>query len=157
MPTKKRAKTKHEIYSGNRLKQFRRKRNWTRDDLEIESAGEITARTIFNWENEGIPANVQKKKIEAVCNALGITLEDLEKIETEYLQELTLDIVQERLEKAAAEDMKANEIVKIVEFINKRQEAEPYDDIETVDAEDQDADLLEEGDAPDAYVDGDKS
>lgn len=123
MSTKKR--TQHEIYSGKRLKRFRRKLNWTRDDLEFETGGEVTARTLFNWEKYGIPVNVQTKKLEVVCKALNITLEDVEKVETEYLQALTLDVVQERLEQAAAEDMKANEIVKIVEFINKRQEAEP--------------------------------
>ena len=125
MATPKKQTKKHEIYSGKRRKHFRRKNNWTRDDLEFECAGEVTARTLFNWEKQGIPENVQKSKLEAVCKALRITLEDLEKVESEYLQALTLNIVQERLEKAAAEDMKANEIVKIVEFIHKRQEAEP--------------------------------
>lgn len=140
--TKKR--TEHEIYSGKRLKRFRRKRNWTRDDLEFETSGEVTARTIFNWETQSIPANVKKEKLEAVCKALTITLEDLEKVETEYLQSLTLDIVQERLEQAAAEDMKANEIVKIVEFINKRQEAEPEGDSEEPVAYDPLKDLVED-------------
>lgn len=142
----KRQSRKHELYSGKRLKQFRRKRNWTREDLECECDGEVTARTLFNWEKDGIPANVQKKKIDAVCNALGITIEKLEKVETEYLQELTLDIVQERLEKVAAEDMKPNEIVKIVEFINKRQEAEPEPEVEDNKTEGYDPlkDLVEE-------------
>ena len=145
--TKKRSKTKHEIYSGKRLKRFRRQRNWTRDDLEFECAGEVTARTLFNWEKDGIPANVQKSKLEKVCKALTITLEDLEKVESEYLQSLTLDIVQERLENAAAADMKANEIVKIVEFINKRQEDEPEAEAEDA-AEGYDPlkDLVEEED-----------
>lgn len=125
-------RTNHEYYSGKRLKRFRRKKNWTREDLEYECDGEVTARTILSWENNGIPVNVQKKKLEAVCNALEITLEDLEKVETDYLQALTLDIVQERLENAAAEDMKANEIVKIVEFINKRQESEPEAETEGI-------------------------
>lgn len=143
--TKKRSKTKHEIYSGKRLKRFRRQRNWTRDDLEFECAGEVTARTLFNWEKDGIPANVQKSKLEAVCKALTITLEDLEKVESEYLQSLTLDIVQDRLENAAAEDMKATEIVKIVEFINKRQEAEPEPEAEdTAEGYDPLKDLVED-------------
>lgn len=59
MATKKSAK--HEIYSGKRLKRFRRKRNWTRDDLVFETAGAVTVQTIFNWEKDGIPVNVQKK------------------------------------------------------------------------------------------------
>ena len=125
-------RTEHEFYSGKRLKRFRRKKNWTRDDVEFETAGEITARTLFSWETYGIPAKVPGKKLEAVCKALEITLEDLEKVETEYLQALTLDVVQERLEQvSAAEDMKANEIVKIVEFINKRQESEPEPETES--------------------------
>ena len=125
--TKKR--TEHELYSGKRLKQFRRKLNWTRDDLEFEADGEVTSRTIGDWERRGIPATVKIKKLEAVCKALNLRngLEDLEKVETEYLESLTLDIVQERLE-AAADDMKAHEIVKIVEFIDKRQEADPDPD-----------------------------
>jgi transcriptional regulator with XRE-family HTH domain len=122
MRTQKR--TEHEIYSGKRLKRFRRKRNWTRDDLEYETVGEVTVSTLLRWETHGIPVNVNIKKLEQVCKALEITLEDLEKVETEYLQALTLDIVQERLE-TAADDMKGNEIVKIFEFIDKRKESEP--------------------------------
>ena len=131
MGTTKKRSAKHENYSGKRLKQFRRKRNWTRDDVEFETAGEVTARTLFNWEKEGIPANVQKKKLEAVCKALEITLEDLEKVEIGYLESLTLEVVQERLENAAG-DMKAQEIGKIFEFINKRQEDEPEPESEDV-------------------------
>ena len=55
---------------------------------------------------------------------MTITPEDLEKVEIGYLESLTLEVVQERLENAAG-DMKANEIGKIFEFINKRQETEP--------------------------------
>ena len=144
MGNKKRT-TEHAIYSGKRLKRFRRKRNWTRGDLEFETAGDVTARTIFNWETHGIPENVQKKKLEAICKALTITLEDLEKVETEYLRSLTLDVVQDRLETASAEDMKANEIVKIVEFINKRQEVEPETEVEdTAEGYDPLKDLVED-------------
>lgn len=137
-------RTEHEIYSGKRLKRFRRRQNWTRDDLEYEAAGVVSARTIFNWETHGIPGNVQKKKLEAVCKALTIKLEDLEKVETEYLRSLTMDVVQERLEAAAAEDMKANEIVKIVEFINKREEAEPDTESEDTEVYDPLKDLVED-------------
>ena len=118
MGTKKR--TEHEIYSGKRLKRFRRKRNWTRDDLEFETGGEVSARTLIRWEKDGIPAHIQIKKLESVCKALNITLEDLEKVEIGYLESLTLDVVQERLENAA-EDMKAQEIGKIFEFIQKQE------------------------------------
>jgi len=122
-------RTEHEFYSGKRLKRHRRKLNWTRDDLEFETSGEVTARTIFNWETYGIPANVQIKKLEIVAKALQLPkgLEDLEKVETEYLNDLTLEIVQERLE-TAADEMKGNEIVKIFEFITKRQDDTPDDD-----------------------------
>lgn len=115
---------KHEIYSGKRLKHLRRKANLTRDDLEFETAGEVTAKTIFNYEKHGIPANVQRKKLESVCGALKCKLEDLEKVETEYLNSLTLDIVQNRLE-TGADEIKPNEIVKIFEFVSKRRDAEP--------------------------------
>ena len=120
MGTIKKRSKKNDIYSGKRLKRFRRQRNWTRDDLEFECAGEVTARTIFNWEKDGIPENVQKKKILAVCKALSITLEDLEHVEIGYLESLTLEVVQERLETAAG-DMKAHEIGKIFEFIEKQE------------------------------------
>ena len=143
--TKKRSK-KHEFYSGKRLRQFRRKNNWTRDDLEFECAGEVTARTLFNWEKDGIPANVQKQKLEAVCKALSITLEDLEKVEIGYLESLTLDVVQERLENAA-EDMKAQEIGKIFEFLNK-QEPDASDTTDVgADVYDPLKDLVEEEDS----------
>ena len=124
--------TEHELYSGKRLKRFRRKKNWTRYDLEFELAGEVTERTLGNWERRGIPANVQIKKLEAVAKALGLPrgLEDLEKVETDYLNELTLDIVQERLE-TGSDDMKANEIVKIVEFVDKRKESEGGEESES--------------------------
>ena len=122
-----RKRTEHELYSGKRLKRFRRKLNWTRDDLEFEVGGEVTAQTIANWERHGIPVNVQIKKLKAVCKALQLKgLEDLEKVELDYLSELTLDVVQDRLE-TAADDMTANEIGKIFEFIDKRRESEPED------------------------------
>ena len=136
-------RTEHELYSGKRLKRFRRKSNLTRDDLEFEVAGEVTARTIGNWERLGIPATVEIKKLQAVCKALNITLEDLEKVETDYLQALTLDIVQERLE-TAADEMKANEITRIFEFINKRREAEPDPDDTTEQPYDPLKDLVED-------------
>ena len=120
MGTIKKHAKKNDIYSGQRLKRFRRQRNWTRDDLEFECAGEVTVRTIFNWEKDGIPENVQKKKLLAVCNALSITLEDLEYVEIGYLESLTLEVVQERLETAAG-DMKAHEIAKIFDFIEKQE------------------------------------
>ena len=115
----------HELYSGKRLKRFRRKKGLTRYDLEFDTDGAVTERTLGNWERRGIPANVQIKKLEAVAKALELPrgLEDLEKVETDYLDELTLDIVQERLEQGS-DDMKANEIVKIVEFVGKRKESE---------------------------------
>ena len=119
-------RTEHELYSGKRLKRHRRKLNWTRDDLHFETGGEVTVQTIFNWETYGIPANVQIKKLKIVAKALQLPkgLEDLENVEIDYLNDLTLDIVQDRLE-TAAEDVQAREIVKIFEFIQKRQDAEP--------------------------------
>ena len=89
-------------------KRFRRKRGLTRYDLEFDTDGAVTERTLGNWERRGIPANVQIKKLEAVAKALELPrgLEDLEKVETDYLDELTLDIVQERLEQGS-DDMKA--------------------------------------------------
>lgn len=119
-------RTEHELYCGKRLKQHRRKLNFTRDDLEFETAGEVSARTIWRWERQGIPVNVQIKKLEAVCKALQLRngLEDLEKVEPDYLNSLTLDIVQNRLE-TGADEIKANEIVKIFEFVSKRQDEEP--------------------------------
>lgn len=136
-------RTEHELYSGKRLKRFRRKKNWTRDDLEFEVEGEVTARTIANWELKGIPVNVQPRKLKAICKALAITVEDLEKVETEYLQALTLDVVQERLE-TAADDMKAHEIAKMFEFINKRQEEEPEGNEPTEQVYDPLKDLVED-------------
>lgn len=117
-------RTEHEIYSGKRLKYLRRKLNLTRDDVEFETAGEVTARTIFSWETHGIPEKVQIKKLERVCKVLQCGLEDLERVETDYLNSLTLDIVQNRLE-TGADEIKANEIVKIFEFVSKRQDEEP--------------------------------
>lgn len=136
-------RTEHELYSGKRLKRFRRKQNWTRDDLEFEAGGEVTARTIANWELKGIPVNVQVDKLKAICKALRITLEDLEYVETSYLQSLTLDVVQERLE-TAADDMKAHEIAKIFDFINKRQEEEPEGDEPTEHVYDPLKDLIDD-------------
>lgn len=127
MGTKQR--TEHEFYSGKRLKRFRRKLNWTLDDLEFESGGVVTARTLGSWERQGIPVSVNITKLAAVAKALQLPrgLEDLEKVETAYLQELTLDIVQDRLE-TAADDVKAAEIVRIFEFIDKRKDAEGGDE-----------------------------
>ena len=124
-----RKSTEHELYSGQRLKKFRRKLNYTRDDVEFETGGQVSVRTLARWERHGIPENVQIKKLLAVCKALQLPnlLEDIEKVETAYLQSLTLDVVQERLE-TAADDMRANEIVKIIEFVNNREESEPDSD-----------------------------
>lgn len=142
MPKK---RAEHELYSGKRLKRFRRKLNWTRDDLEFEAAGAVTARTIGNWERQGIPATVEIKKLEAVAKALQLPrgLEDLEKVELNYISDLTLDIVQDRLE-TAADDMKAREIAKIFEFIDKRRESEPDADEETKEVYDPLKDLVED-------------
>ena len=63
-----------------------------------------------------------KKKLTAACDALGIGLEDLEKVRMGYLKNLTLDIVQDRLETSAAE-LKPREIKAFVDFMNT-QEAE---------------------------------
>ena len=127
MATKKR--TEHEFYCGKRLKRFRRKRNWTLDDLEFEVGGIVTARTLGSWEKQGIPASVNITKLAAVAKALELPrgLEDLERVETAYLQELTRDILQDRLE-LAADDVKAAEIVRIFEFIDKCKDAEGGDD-----------------------------
>ena len=116
---------KHELYCANRLKMFRRRSEMTREDLVCESDNAVSVSTLHRWESNGIPANVNLKQLQCICDALRLSngLEALEKVGNAYLKGLTLDIVQERLE-AAAEDMKAREIIKIVEFIDKQEESD---------------------------------
>ena len=116
---------KHELYCGNRLRMFRRRSGMTREDLAYQSDKAVTASTLYRWESNGIPVNVNLKQLKCICDALQLSngLEELEKVGNAYLKGLTLDIVQERLE-TAAEDMKAREIIKIVEFIEKQEESD---------------------------------
>lgn len=61
---------------------------------------------------------------------MGITFEDLEHVKLEYLKDLSLDVVQNRLE-SSADEMHPREIKAFVEFIDKRESAEPEPEPET--------------------------
>lgn len=53
--------------AGERLKAFRLHFNWTREDLAYKSG--VSVRTIYNYEELGIPADAAK--IYPLCQALG--------------------------------------------------------------------------------------
>ena len=62
-----------DILAGERLKDFRKKMGWTRDDLAYAAC--VSVRTIFNYETLGIPKNWTK--LGRICAALGIHLDEI--------------------------------------------------------------------------------
>lgn len=111
------ANNNESIYSGQQLRLIRMTRtDYGQAELSVET--DIPVQTISDWESKGFPKRIPKKRLDALCNALGCEAWELEKPLIENIQQYGLGIIQQKLLSPSTED---KDIIRIVEISHKKQ------------------------------------